>query len=119
MNCEKKRNANWFTNRLAVTNARRSGSSTPSVAFSMAERIPGLPTASANSFQSDALPGSATSQIFPVAMPCARKPSFSGKVNRVGSFPSMNRPAIFSSNAAAGFCEFLASRSPANSKITL
>ena len=119
MNCEKNRKASWFTSRLAVTNALRSGSFTPSVAFSIAERIPGLPTASASSFHNDAFPGSATSQIFPVAIPCARKPSFSDKVKRVGSFPSMKRPAIFSNNAAAGFCEFCARRWPTNSKITL
>ena len=50
----------------------------------------------ANCFQSEAFIGLASSNILPVAMPCARKPIFSGKENWVGSRPSMKREKTFS-----------------------
>ena len=40
--------------------------------------------------------GLASSKIFPVAMPWARKAIFSGKENSVGSRPSMKREKTFS-----------------------
>ena len=55
-------------------------------------------------------PDFAISKIFPVRIPCVRKPNLSIRENSVGSRPSMNREVIFSSNAAVGSPSFSGSR---------
>ena len=55
-----------------------------------------------SSFQSDRGPGFASSKIFPLAIPWARKANFSPAVKTVGSRPSMKRPKAFSKSRMVG-----------------
>ena len=108
-NLWKNRKAISWAIRFAIRKARRSGSRTPRVSReSMAPRS-ASPNNSERSFQIPERRAPASSKSLPLAIPCATNPSFSDRVNRVGSRPSMNREKALSTSprvgpASAAYC---------------